>query len=123
MAHFAELDENNTVIRVLVVHNDVITVDGKEIESVGQDFLKGLYGSNNRTGVWIQTSYNHNFRKNYAGIGFAYDQSKDAFIPPQPFPTWKLDEDTCRWNAPKAYPDDGKKYYWNEDTTSWKEIE
>ena len=118
MAHFAELDENNEVTRVLVVHNDVITVDGTEVESAGQDFLKGLYGSN---GIWIQTSYNHTFRKNYAGIGFVYDQSKDAFIPPQPYPSWILNEDTCRWDAPVLYPQDGKKYYWDEDTTSWKE--
>ena len=118
MAHFAELDENNKVLRVIVVHNDVITVDGKEKESVGQDFLKGLYGSDT---IWIQTSYNHKFRKNYAGIGFDYDQSKDAFISQQPYPSWTLNEDDCRWYAPKEYPDDGKFYYWDEDTTSWKE--
>ena len=118
MAHFAELDENNKVLRVIVVHNDVIIVDGKEQESVGQDFLKGLYGSD---GIWIQTSYSHKFRKNYAGIGFEYDKSKDVFIPLQPYPSWTLNEDTVRWIAPKAYPDDGKIYDWDEDTISWKE--
>ena len=119
MSHFAELDENNTVKRVLVVDNEVITKDGEESEEVGITFLQGLFGE---TSVWKQTSYNGNFRKNYAGIGHKYDQAKDAFIAPQPYPSWLLDDDTCKWNAPTPYPDDDKMYNWDEDTTSWKEI-
>ena len=119
MAHFAELDEQNNVIRVLVVNNDVITIDGEEKEEVGIDFLIDLYGSS----LWKQTSYNHNFRKNYAGEGYTYDQTRDAFIAPKPYPSWVFDEDTCKWEAPTPYPDDGKVYYWDEDTTSWVEIE
>ena len=119
MAHFAELDAQNNVLRVLVVNNEVITIDGEEKEQIGIDFLTALCGSS----TWKQTSYNHNFRKNYAGIGYTYDETRDAFIPPKPFPSWELNEDTCQWDAPIPYPDDGKHYYWDEDTTSWKEIE
>ena len=71
-------------------------------------------------GNWKQTSYNNNIRKNYAGIGFTYDASRDAFIPPQPFPSWTLVEDTCQWEAPTAYPSDGKMYSWNESSKSWE---
>ena len=119
MSHFAELDENNTVKRVLVVDNEVITKDGEESEEIGITFLQGLFGE---ISVWKQTSYNGNFRKNYAGIGHKYDPAKDAFIAPQLYPSWLLDDDTCKWNAPTPYPDDGKIYNWDEDTTSWKEI-
>ena len=73
-------------------------------------------------GEWLQTSYNASFRKNYAGIGFSYDHVRDAFIPPKPFPSWLLDDETCRWIAPVAYPDDGKAYTWDETITNWKEI-
>ena len=117
MAHFAELDEQNNVLRVLVVNNDVITVDGSEKEQVGIDFLIGLYGSS----LWKQTSYNHSFRKNYAGTGYIYDETRDAFIPPKTYPSWVLDEETCRWNSPIPYPDDEKEYRWDEDITNWKE--
>jgi hypothetical protein len=72
-------------------------------------------------GTWKQTSYNANFRKNYAGVGYTYDSQRDAFVPPRPFASWVLDEDTCLWAAPVAYPDDGKMYSWDEDTTSWAE--
>tara|TARA_Y100001951_G_C11112301_1_gene168165 strand:- start:46 stop:402 length:357 start_codon:yes stop_codon:yes gene_type:complete len=118
MAHFAELNEQNNVLRVLVINNDVITVDGEEKEEVGADFLTNLCG-----GQWKQTSYNNNFRKNYAGQGYTYDQTRDAFIAQKPYPSWILNESTCHWNAPTPYPDDGKRYDWDEDTTSWKEIE
>lgn len=73
-------------------------------------------------GEWIQTSYSGSIRKNYAGIGYTYDKTRDAFIPPKPYPSWTLVEDTCQWKAPSAMPDDGKRYEWDEDTTSWKEI-
>ena len=120
MAHFAELDAQNNVLRVLVVNNEVITIDGEEKEQIGIDFLTNLCGSSS---IWKQTSYNYNFRKNYAGVGYTYDETRDAFIAPKTFPSWELDEATCRWDAPTPYPDDGKSYYWDEDTTSWKELD
>ena len=120
MAHFAQLDSTNNVIRVEVVNNNVITdADGNEQEQIGIDFLTNLYGG---VGWYKQTSYNGNFRKNYANVGGVYDSVRDAFIPPKPYPSWTLVEDTCQWTAPTAYPDDGKKYDWNEDTTAWVEI-
>ena len=119
MAHFAELDKNNNVIRVLVVNNDVITIDGKENEQLGVEFLTKFYGG----GWYKQTSYNNNFCKNYASEGYIYDQERDAFIAPKPYPSWLLDEDTCRWDAPTSRPDDDKRYYWDEASTSWKENE
>jgi hypothetical protein len=117
MAHFAELNEQNYVTRVVAVNNDVITIDGSEQEQTGIDFLTGLYGNS----LLKKTSYNNNFRKNYAGIGYTYDQTRDAFIEPKTYPSWLLDEDTCRWEAPVPYPDsDGeKRYRWDEETTNW----
>ena len=115
MAHFAELGENNVVLRVIVVDNkDTSDTSGNEVEEIGANFCRNLLG-----GTWKQTSYNANFRKNYAGIGFTYDSQRDAFIPPKPFASWLLNEDTCRWDAPVAYPADGKLYVWNEETTTW----
>ena len=111
MAHFAKI-ENGLVIQVIVAEQDVID--------------SGIFGSG-----WVQTSYNtyggqhpegRPLRKNYAGIGFTYDSQRDAFIPPQPFPSWTLVEDTCQWTAPVAMPTDGKKYTWNEATLSWVEV-
>ena len=119
MAHFAELDAQNNVLRVLVVNNEVITIDGEEKEQIGIDFLTALCGSS----TWKQTSYNHNFRKNYAGIGYTYDETRDAFIQPQVFPSWTLVEATCQWKPPTPYPDDGKVYDWDEDSTAWVEVE
>ena len=120
MAHFAQLDSTNNVIRVEVVNNNVITdADGNEQEQVGIDFLTNLYGG---VGWYKQTSYNGNFRKNYANVGGVYDSVRDAFIPPKPYASWTLVEDTCQWKPPSAMPDDGKRYEWDEDTTSWKEI-
>ena len=122
MAHYTELDENNTVLRVLVVNNtDCLNFEGLEDESVGISFLKELYGVNSN---WKQTSYNSNFRKNYAGIGFTYDATRDAFIPPQPYPSWKLVEETCQWEAPIPYPGiwlttESDVYTWNEDSQTW----
>ena len=107
MSHFAELDENNIVIRVLVGDNN--------LPNEGYDwFIENLGGT------WVQTSYNGNFRKNYAGLGFTYDPQRDAFIPPQPFESWTLDEDTCLWQAPTPYPTDGFTYSWNEAELAWE---
>lgn len=109
MSHFAELDENNVVLRVLVGDNNV--------PNEGYDWFVENLG-----GTWVKTSYNGNIRKNFAGIGYTYDEDRDAFIPPKPFESWTLNEDTCLWEAPVAYPEDGKMYIWDEDTTSWTEI-
>ena len=113
MAHFAELDENNTVLQVVFVANEDCLKNGVELEEAGIAFCTALLG-----GTWIQTSYNANFRKNYAGIGFSYDQSRDAFIPPQPFSSWILNEDTCQWLPPTARPLEGF-WIWDEETTQW----
>lgn len=94
MAHFAQLDENNVVTQVIVVANQELILDGIENETKGIIFCKSLFGEDTR---WVQTSYNGNFRKNYAGIGFTYDEPRDAFISPKPEGNWILDEDTCRW--------------------------
>ena len=119
MASFAKIGLNNKVIEVLSVVNEVLhDSNGVEQEVIGIDFLTKLTGYP----VWKQTSYNKNIRKNFAGIGYTYDEDRDAFIAPQPFSSWILDEDTCLWEAPIAYPTDSKDYKWNEDTTSWVEI-
>jgi len=124
MAHFAKLGVGNKVLAVHRVHNDVATT-----EQAGVDFLNNLYKTRD---VWKQTSYNtfggeHKlggtpFRKNYAGKGFKYDQTRDAFIGIKPYNSWVLNEDTCQWEAPVAYPDDDKSYTWNEETTNWVEF-
>jgi len=115
MAHFAEIGLNNTVMRVIVVHNnELLDENGRESEAKGAEFCRNLFG-----GTWLQTSYNGNMRKNYAGIGFTYDAQRDAFIAPKPYPSWVLVEDTCQWTAPVAMPTDGKMYSWDEPTTSW----
>ncbi len=120
MAHFARLDKTNNVIRVHVLVNTVITDgEGNEQEQVGVDFLTNHQGG---VGWYKQTSYNGNFRKNYAGIGYTYDSTRDAFIPPQPYNSWTLNEDTCQWESPVTYPDDGKRYTWDEATTNWMAI-
>ena len=121
MAHFAKLGVGNIVEQVIVVYNSVIKEEnGIEQEKLGLDFINKLY---NTRDVWKQTSYNNNFRKNYAGIGYQYDQTRDAFIPPKPFNSWILNEDTCRWEAPIPYPQDNNKYNWNEKNQSWDLIE
>ena len=119
MAHFAKLGIDNIVLEVLVVNNvDTMTPQGEEREDVGVEFLKKLTGHE----VWKKTSYNGNIRKNYAGIGYTYDSSRDAFIPPKPYPSWTLNETTCQWNAPVAYPSGDGMYTWNEETTSWDSV-
>ena len=115
MSHFAQIDGNNIVTQVIVIEQDVVDT--------------GLFGDPNS---WIQTSYNTSggihllggtpLRKNYAGIGYTYDSTRDAFIPPKPFNSWTLNETTCLWEAPILMPDDGKMYSWDEETTSWTEI-
>jgi hypothetical protein len=130
MASFAKIGLNNKVIEVLAVHNNVLKdSNGVEQEINGIDFLTKLTG----WAIWKQTSYNTSadthsnngtpFRKNFAGIGYTYDETRDAFIPPKPFNSWILNEDTCLWNAPVAYPTDGENYTWNELTLSWDLIE
>ena len=114
MAHFAKLGVVNIVNRVEVVSNDIAVN-----EQAGVDFLNNLYGTRD---IWKQTSYNSNMRKNFAAIGYTYDESRDAFISPQPYPSWILDEDTCIWKAPIAVPSDDKQYSWDESSKSWNEI-
>jgi len=114
MANFAKIGVGNIIKKVVVVNDNVATT-----EQNGIDFLNNLYGSRD---VWKQTFINGSQRKNYAGVGYTYDESRDAFIPPKDYPSWTLNEDTCRWEAPSARPDDGKDYSWNEETTSWEEI-
>jgi len=121
MAHFAKLDKDNVVTEVHVVNNiEMLAADGSESEVMGIAFLIRWSGGYSN---WKQTSYNGKIRKNYAGIGYKYDAQRDAFIPPQPFPSWSLNEDTCLWDAPVAYPTDGQRYQWDEATTSWVVID
>tara|TARA_R100001440_G_scaffold21160_2_gene34962 strand:- start:12661 stop:13008 length:348 start_codon:yes stop_codon:yes gene_type:complete len=115
MAHFAKLGAGNIVEKVEVVSNDIATT-----EQAGVDFLNNLYGTRD---VWKQTSYNGNIRKNFAGVGHRYDQTRDAFIEPKPFPSWILNETTCLWEAPVAFPTDGQRYSWNEENQSWNLID
>jgi hypothetical protein len=130
MASFAKIGLNNKVIEVLSVHNDVLKdSNGVEQENIGIDFLTKLTGYP----VWKQTSYNTSggvhklngtpLRKNHAGIGMTYDEDKDAFIPKKPFNSWILNETTCLWESPVAYPDDGQKYNWNETIQNWELVE
>jgi hypothetical protein len=122
MAHFAKLGTGNIIEQVISINNSVITdANGIEQEQLGVDFINKLY---NTRDVWKQTSYNNNFRKNYAGIGYQYDQQRDAFIAPKPFNSWILNEDTCRWEAPVAVPttelEDNQYYSWNESIINWE---
>ncbi len=117
MAHFTQI-ENNLVTQVIVVdNNDIFDEQGNESESIGTQFCTDLLG-----GTWIQTSYNNNFRKNYAGIGDTYDVIRDAFIAPTPFPSWVLDEDTCQWESPIPYPTgllEEEAAEWDEENIQW----
>ena len=118
MAHFAEIDENNIVLRVVVVDNkDTADASGVEKEHIGAAHLEKILG-----GTWKQTSYNGNFRKNYAGVGYSFDATRNAFIPPKPYNSWVLNEETAQWDAPMPMPQDGKMYSWDEETTTWIEI-
>ena len=110
MAHFAQI-ENGTVVNVIVVHNNELLVDGIEVESKGAEFCHNLLG-----GVWKQTSYNNNIRKQYAGIGFSYDAVKDQFVAPQPFPSWTLNSNND-WQAPTPKPEG--LFIWDEETLAW----
>ena len=120
MAYFAKLGTGNIVENVISINNSVITdANGVEQEQLGLDFINKLYNTND---VWKQTSYNKTFRKNYAGIGFTYDETRDAFIPQKPFNSWILNENTCQWEAPIPLPSDSsidKRYTWNEQTLNW----
>jgi len=116
MAHFAKIGLNNKVISVHSVHdNELKDSNGVEQENIGIDFLTNLHG----WAIWKQTSYNNNIRKNFAGIGYTYDEDRDAFIPPKPFTSWILNEETCQWEAPVALPDTENSYNWNENTQQW----
>jgi hypothetical protein len=117
MASFAKLNSENIVITVVSVVNEVLKdSNGIEQEQLGIDFLNQLYNTN---AIWKQTSYNNNIRKNYAGVGYSYDQTRDAFIAPKPYNSWILNETTCLWEAPVARPNDEGLYTWNEETQSW----
>ena len=117
MAHFAKLNENNMVLEVNVVSNNALDVSNEEASGIA--FLTEWSGGYSN---WKQTSYNGTFRKNYAGIGFYFDEERDAFIAPKPFNSWVLNEETCQWNSPVDHPNDGKIYRWNEDNISWDEV-
>lgn len=126
MAHFAQLDENNVVTQVIVVSDNDCLLDGVENETVGILFCKQLFGPNTK---WKQTSYNAKIRKNYAGIGYTYRADIDAFVSPQPFASWILNNETAEWGPPISIPADAgtgeppKRYSWNEETTSWVEVQ
>lgn len=126
MAYFAKLDENNIVLNVHSVENNELLIDGVEVEQKGIEFLQSIHGHP----YWKQTSYNtlagkHSmgktpFRKNFAGIGYSYDPTRDAFLPPKLFASWLLNEETCEWNPPVPYPQDGQDYHWVEDKQVWE---
>jgi len=129
MATFAKIGLNSKVLEVHSLHNNELKdSNGVEQEVNGIDFLTKLTG----WAVWKQTSYNTHggihtlggtpFRKNHAGVGFTYDEDRDAFIAPKPYNSWTLNEDTCQWDSPVPYPTDGKRYTWDETTTNWKEV-
>lgn len=118
MAHFAQLDDNNIVTQVIVVNNnELLDENGHESEAKGIAFCQSLFGGN-----WKQTSYNGNFRKHYAGIGYIYDSARDAFISAKPFASWVLNEETCTWEAPWPRPEGDKVYAWDEENQQWVEV-
>ena len=120
MAHFAKIGLNNKVINVVSVHNnELLDANGVEQEVLGCQFLEGITG----WAVWKQTSYNANFRKHFAGIGYTYDEGRDAFIAPKPFASWILNEETCNWEAPVAKPDDENLYKWSEENQQWEVVD
>ena len=132
MAHFAELNSSKEVLRVIVVSNDDVNANGGDLHADAETFVASIVPHGTGGASWKQTSYNTKsgvhklggtpFRKNYAGRGYTYDEARDAFIPPKPYPSWTLNGTTCLWDPPVAYPNDGKEYNWNESTTSWDEI-
>ena len=124
MAHFAKINSDNIVVQVIKVNNNELLVDGNESEAQGIKFLNATYKVDNIT--WKQTSYNGNIRKNFAGVGYTYDETRDAFISPKPYDSWVLNETTCLWEAPTLEPEltedeisNGNYYDWNESTTTW----
>lgn len=119
MAHFAQLDENNVVLQVIVVNDaELLGQTSTEQENSGAQFCATLFGGN-----WVQTSYSSQFRKNFAGTGFFYDTVRDAFITPKQYNSWVLNEDTCQWQSPIEYPADGKTYAWDEPTHAWVQVD
>ncbi len=115
MAHFAEINSENIVQRVIVVSNDVLLDENRsEQETLGASFCENLFG-----GTWKQTSYNNNIRKRFAALGHTFDATKDAFITPRPYASWTLNADTCEWEAPVSYPSDGNAYHWDETNRAW----
>ena len=117
MAHYAQIDSNNIVTQVIVIDNkDTADANGIEKEYIGAAYCERLFG-----GTWKQTSYNATIRKNYAGIGYAYNADIDAFVAPKPYASWTLDAN-AQWQAPTAMPTDGKMYSWNEETQTWVEV-
>jgi len=120
VAHFAKIGLGYKVLTVVAVDNDNLNNEnGDEVEQLGIDFLKDLTGYP----FWVQTSYNANIRKNYAGLGCRYDEDLDAFIPLKPFSSWSLNEETCQWESPTPYPDDEKMYVWDEEVQDWAVLE
>lgn len=114
MAHFAKISDDGTVLEVIVVGNEVLLDnDGVEQEQLGKDFCQELFG-----GIWVQTSYNNNFRKRFAFLGGKYDSTNNVFLFPQPFPSWTLDSN-YEWQPPVSYPNDGKVYLWSEENNTW----
>ena len=121
MAHFAELNSGNTVLRVVVISNNDVDANGGDLHEDAETFVENLLSYSSGGVVWKQTSYNNNFRKQYAGKGYAYDSSKNKFIYPKPYPSWSLDA-SDDWQAPVNKPDDGKMYIWNETDQQWDEV-
>lgn len=126
MAHFAELDQNNQVLRVIVVRNeDILNENNQEDEKIGIEFCKNLFGEDTN---WVQTSYNNSFRNKYAGQTDIYRQDLDAFIQKQPYPSWILNQQSLKWESPIPYPNQEKNYIWNEELyqsdnfQGWEEI-
>jgi hypothetical protein len=121
MAHFAELNSSNEVLRVIVVSNDDVAANGGDLHVDAETFVTTIVPYSTGGVVWKQTSYNNNFRKQYAGKGSTYNSSKNKFIQPKPYASWSLDSDDD-WQAPVNKPDDGKMYNWNETDTQWEEV-
>jgi hypothetical protein len=121
MAHFAQVDTDWVVQQVIVVDNSILQNEqGIECDWLGEQFCQSLYGAHTK---WVQTSYNGNKYKNFAGVGYTFDPYRNAFIPPKPYPSWALNEESCLWEAPVSYPSDGGFYTWDEDAYSWLDVD
>ena len=121
MAHFAELNSSNEVLRVVVISNDDVAANGGDESAQAETFVASIVPYRTGGVAWKQTSYNNNFRKQYAGIEYTYDAGKDKFISPKPYASWSLDSNDD-WQAPVSYPNDGKNYLWNETSRAWDEV-